>query len=125
MTYARPLLLAEVGVDISPFPWKVPSTPVQPDVNSCGLYVARFMEHYIGRIKDDGNWQEVEVMKLERLRYLCRLVKDKWNKCQRDVVVSAHKYDDEMRAEARVQRYMARSQARKKMRAARKKNNKA
>ncbi|CAN1285618.1 hmu [Linum perenne] len=125
MTYARPLLLAEVGVDISPFPWKVPSTPVQPDVNSCGLYVARFMEHYIGRIKDDGNWQEVEVMKLERLRYLCRLVKDKWNKCQRDVVVAAHKYDDEMRAEARVQRSMARSQARKKTRATRKQNNKA
>ncbi|CAN1292002.1 hypothetical protein LINPERPRIM_LOCUS21381, partial [Linum perenne] len=114
MTYARPLLLAKVGVDISSFPWKVPSTPVQLDINSCGLYVARFMKHYIGRFKDEGNWQQVDVMKLEWLRYLCRLVKDKWNKCQHDVVVAAQKYEEAMRAEARVQRSMARSEARKK-----------
>ncbi|CAN1290788.1 hypothetical protein LINPERPRIM_LOCUS20856 [Linum perenne] len=45
--YVMPLLMAKVGVDITPFPWKVPSTPAQPDTNSYGLYVARFMEHYI------------------------------------------------------------------------------
>ncbi|CAN1308124.1 hypothetical protein LINPERPRIM_LOCUS27256 [Linum perenne] len=125
MAYTRHLLFANVGVDITPFPWKVPSTPVQPDINSCGLYVARFMEHYIGRFKDDANWHQVEVMKLERLRYLCLLLKDKWNMCKNDVIVAAHKYAEEMRSESRVTRSMAGSEARKKTRARKKKNNKA
>ncbi|CAN1320364.1 hypothetical protein LINPERPRIM_LOCUS31659 [Linum perenne] len=34
MQYAMPLMLANVGVDITSFPWKVPSTPTQPDTNS-------------------------------------------------------------------------------------------
>ncbi|CAN1223473.1 hypothetical protein LINPERPRIM_LOCUS2085 [Linum perenne] len=102
MAYARPLLFAKVGVDITPFSWKFPSTPVQPDINSCGLYVARFMEHYNGRFKNEGNWHQVDVMKLEWLRYLCPLVNDKWKKCQHDVAVATNKYEEAMRAEARV-----------------------
>ncbi|CAN1305257.1 hypothetical protein LINPERPRIM_LOCUS26458 [Linum perenne] len=47
------------------------------------------------------------------------------NAVQMMKAANAHKYEEDMRAETRVQRSMARSDARKKTRAARKKNNKA
>ncbi|CAN1166303.1 hypothetical protein LINPERHAP2_LOCUS32645 [Linum perenne] len=112
MMYVRPFLQERVGVDISAFPWRVPSSPVQPDTSSCGLYAARFMEHYVGRFRNEANWHTINVMKVDRLRYLCRLVKDRWNEVQHEVVVAANKYNDTLREEARLTKSLARSQAR-------------
>ncbi|CAN1336147.1 hypothetical protein LINPERPRIM_LOCUS37030, partial [Linum perenne] len=112
MMYVRPFLQERVGVDISTFPWRVPSSPVQPDTSSCGLYAARFMEHYVGRFRNEANWHTINVMKVDRLSYLCRLVKDRWNQVQHEVVVAANKYNDTLREEARLTKSLARSQAR-------------
>ncbi|CAN1150329.1 hypothetical protein LINPERHAP2_LOCUS17501 [Linum perenne] len=78
----------------------------------CGLYAARFMEHYVGRFRNEANWHTINVMKVDRLRYLCRLVKDRWNEVQHEVVVAANKYNDTLREEARLTKSLARSQAR-------------
>ncbi|CAN1747595.1 hypothetical protein LINPERHAP1_LOCUS3201 [Linum perenne] len=83
-----------------------------PDTSSCGLYAARFMEHYVGRFRNEANWHTINVMKVDRLRYLCRLVKDRWNEVQHEVVVAANKYNDTLREEARLTKSLARSQAR-------------
>ncbi|CAN1316534.1 hypothetical protein LINPERPRIM_LOCUS30100 [Linum perenne] len=99
MMYVRPFLQERVGVDISAFPWRVPSSPVQPNTSSCGLYAARFMDHYVGRFRNEANWHTINIMKVDRLRYLCRLVKDRWNQVQHEVVVAANKYNDTLREE--------------------------
>ncbi|CAN1292373.1 hypothetical protein LINPERPRIM_LOCUS21536 [Linum perenne] len=120
MMYAGPYLQERVGVDISAFPWRVPSSPMQPDTSICGLYAARFMEHYVGRFRNEANWHTINVIKVHRLRYLCRLVKDRWNQVQHEVVVATNKYNDALHEEARATKSLARSQSRKKARAAKK-----
>ncbi|CAN1854603.1 hypothetical protein LINPERHAP1_LOCUS41394, partial [Linum perenne] len=76
MQYARTFFLDTVGVDIKSFMWKVVAAPVQPDINSCGLYTVRFMELYIGRFTAEHKHQfdDTTFLDTDRLRYMSRLL---------------------------------------------------
>ncbi|CAN1244775.1 hypothetical protein LINPERPRIM_LOCUS6239 [Linum perenne] len=96
MQYAKLVVLNRIRIDIKDFHWRMPFISMQPDIENCGLFVARYMENYFGKFNLDPNqqWNDIDVMETLRLNYMCHLVLDKLNKSRDyDMVSAVLKYD--------------------------------
>ncbi|CAN0908039.1 hypothetical protein LINGRAHAP2_LOCUS25106 [Linum grandiflorum] len=107
MSHARSLIEAHTGKDISKFEWVVvPDAPVQPDLQSCGVFVINFMQHFDGSsfTSEQQQWGERKVIDDHRIRMIYRLVTSPDNTLLPEIVEAAEAWSQTLGSRGKAKR---------------------